>query len=226
MAISTSDLTGLARIRNAALEGFARNGVAATSLRDVAKAAGVSAGLVQHHFATKGALVEAVNDHVVAIATEAFRDLPQRGSPLDVQKELGDRVTAFVAEQPTALLYVARSAADGDETTLQIFDAFVGIAHGLWQNLADHEVLRRDADVTWAALHGVVLVLGTVLFREAIDRHLPESFFAPEQLERWNATTNALFRQGMYRTQGAGGSADAKGAARKRGSSEDRSDRS
>ena len=200
MVTATSDLTGLARIRNAALEGFARNGVRATSLRDVAKAAGVSPGLVQHHFATKDALVRAVNDYVVAIAADAFSDLPETGSPLEVQKELGDRVTAFVAEQPTALLYVARSAADGDETTLRIFDAFVEIARGLWQRLADHGVLRRDADVTWSALHGVVLVLGTVLFREAIDRHLPESFFAPEELERWNVATNALFRQGMYRT--------------------------
>jgi AcrR family transcriptional regulator len=43
-----SDLSTYARIRNAALEGFATRGVAATSIRDVATAAGVSPGLVQH----------------------------------------------------------------------------------------------------------------------------------------------------------------------------------
>ncbi len=204
MVVATSDLTGLARVRNAALAGFARNGVAATSLRDVAKAAGVSPGLVQHHFATKAALVSAVNDYVVAIATDAFRDVPQGDSPVDVQKELGDRVTAFVAEQPTTLLYVARSVADGDETALQIFDAFVAIARELWRSLAAHGLLREDADVTWTALHPVVFVLGTVLFRDAIERHLPGSFFAPEQLERWNTASSALFRQGVYEPQRAG----------------------
>jgi AcrR family transcriptional regulator len=199
MNMATSDLTGLARIRNAALEGFARDGVAGTSLRDVAKAAGVSPGLVQHHFATKAALVDAVGAHVVGLATEAFGDLPAARNPVDSQKRLGDRVTAFVAEQPAALLYVARAVAEGDKTAAAVFDAFVEIAKGLWQTLADHGLLRDDADITWAALHGVTLILGTVLYQAQIGRHLPEPFTTSEELERWNAAGNALFSEGLYR---------------------------
>jgi AcrR family transcriptional regulator len=206
MSTISSDLTGLARIRNAALELFARDGVAATSIRDVAKQAGVSPGLVQHHFSTKAALVEAVNEHVVAIATDAFSDLPESGTPVDVQQELGDRVTAFVREHPSALLYVARSAADRDDAALGIFDAFVAIAENLWRRLADHDLLRPGIDLTWTALHSVVFVLGTVLLKDAVGRHLPEPFFDPEQLERWNAASNALFREGTYRPSPAPGS--------------------
>ncbi len=194
-----SDLTGLARIRNAALEGFARDGVAATSIRDVAKRAGVSPGLVQHHFPTKAALVDAVTEHVVALATEAFSDLSENGSPIEAQQELGDRVTAFVAEHPTAVLYVARSAADGEQAALEIFDAFVAIAREQWRRLDDRGLLRADVDLEWTALHAVVHVLGTLLLKDAIDRHLPAPFFTPAQLERWNAASNALFREGTYR---------------------------
>jgi TetR/AcrR family transcriptional regulator, regulator of cefoperazone and chloramphenicol sensitivity len=199
MGASVSDLTGLARIRNAALESFARDGVAATSIRDVAKGAGVSAGLVQYYFPTKAALAEAVNEHVVAIATDAFSDPSETTSPIEAQQELRDRVTAFVSEHPTAVLYVARSAADGDPAALEIFDAFVAIAQRQWQRLADHDLLRPGTDLTWTALHAVVFVLGTVLFREAVERHLPQPFYTPEQLERWNAASNALFREGSYR---------------------------
>ena len=194
-----SDLTGLARIRNAALEGFARDGVAATSIRDVAKRAGVSPGLVQHHFPTKAALVDAVTEHVVALATEAFSDLPANDSPIEAQQELGDRVTAFVAANPTALLYVARSAADGEPAALEMFDAFVAIAREQWRRLDDRGLLRADVDLEWTALHAVVHVLGTLLLKDAIDRHLPAPFFTPAQLERWNAASNALFREGTYR---------------------------
>jgi AcrR family transcriptional regulator len=201
MEIAASDLTGLARIRNAALESFARDGVAATSIRDVAREAGVSAGLVQHYFATKAALVEAVNGHVVATATDAFSELSESSSPDEAQRELGDRVTAFVREHPTAVLYVARSAADGDRAALEIFDAFIAIARSQWQRLADHDLLRPTTDLTWTALHAVVLVLGTVLLRDAVERHLPQPFYTPEQLERWNAASNALFREGTYRTR-------------------------
>jgi AcrR family transcriptional regulator len=204
MAAAVSDLTSLARIRNAALESFARDGAAATSIRDVAKEAGVSPGLVQHYFATKAALVEAVNGHVVAIATDAFSDLAESSSPVEAQQELGDRVTAFVREHPTAVLYVARAAADGDRAALAIFDAFIAIAQRQWQRLADHDLLRPGTDLTWTSLHAVVLVLGTVLLRGAVERHLPQPFYTPEQLERWNAVSNALFREGTYRTTPAG----------------------
>jgi AcrR family transcriptional regulator len=198
-AAAVSDLTSLARIRNAALQRFAEDGVAATSIRDVAKQAGVSPGLVQHYFANKAALVEAINGHVVALATDLFGDLSESGSPIEAQRELGDRVTEFVREHPTAVRYVARSAADGDEAALEIFDAFVAIAREQWQRLADHDLLRPDADLTWTSLHAVVLILGTVLLEGAVDRHLPQPFFVPEQLERWNEASNALFREGAYR---------------------------
>jgi TetR/AcrR family transcriptional regulator, regulator of cefoperazone and chloramphenicol sensitivity len=46
--VRESDLSTSARIRNAALQGFADKGVSGTTMRDVAAAAGVSTGLVQH----------------------------------------------------------------------------------------------------------------------------------------------------------------------------------
>ncbi len=195
-----SDLTALARIRNGALEGFATNGVAATSIRDVAKRAGVSPGLVQHYFQSKAALVQAVTEYVVEIATDALGGLPEDGSLIDAQQQLGNRVTAAVREHSAALLYVARCAADGESAALQIFDAFVALVREHWQRLADQGLLRPDTDLTWTALQGVVLVLGTALFKDAIERHLPAPVLAPEQLERWNTANNALFRDGAYRT--------------------------
>jgi AcrR family transcriptional regulator len=198
IAVQEGDLTAYARIRNGALAGFANDGFAATSIRSVARAAGVSAGLVQHHFPTKEALRDAVNEYVVAIATQAFSDLPDSGSPEETQQQLGDRVTAFVRDHPTALRYVTRSLADGDQAAIAIFDAFVAIAKTQWQRLAHQGLLRPDADLPWAALHVVVLNLATVLLEQAINRHLPAPLRDPEQLERWNQATTALFREGVY----------------------------
>jgi AcrR family transcriptional regulator len=195
---TTSDLTRYSRIRNAALELFADGGVEATSIRDIAVAAGVSPGLVQRHFTTKAGLRDAINDHVVALATEAFADLPADGDPVQIQQQMGRRVTAFARDNPTALRYVARAVADRDPGALRIFDAFVAISRAQWQRLAEHGKLRPDADIEWGALHVVVLNLGTILMREAIERHLPASFTDPTELERWNQASNALFFQGLY----------------------------
>lgn len=202
MAVNQVDLTSVARIRNAALELFAEKGPRAT-VREVARKAGVSAGLVQHHFPTKAALRDAVNAHVVAIASDFFAVDPGEGPPVVVQRRLGDRVTAFVRENPSALRYVARAVADDDEGALEIFDAFVGIAKDQWEQLADASLLNPEADLTWIPLHVVILNLATVLMSSAISRHLPEPFFSPKQLERWNSASNALFEHGVYRASGA-----------------------
>lgn len=195
-----SDLTTQARIRNAALEGFARDGVAATSIRDVAKAAGVSPGLVQHHFASKAALVAAVNDHVIAIAAAAFGVELDSGAQTDVFQQVGDRITGLVRDNPLALLYVARSTADGEQAALQIFDAFVAIARTQISAMAKEGVIDPDTDLDWLALHSVVYNLGTVLLQQAVSRHLPESFFTDRQLRRWNEATTKLIRRGTYRS--------------------------
>jgi AcrR family transcriptional regulator len=190
------------RICEAALEGFAESGVAATSIRDVAAAAGVSPGLVQHHFATKDKLREAVNEYVVARAAETFAELPSGDSAEEIQKELGDRVTSWAREHPEALLYVARLTADGDPSALEIFDAFVGIADHQWRQLAEEGLLRPDVDLHWAALQAIVLILGSALFERAIGRHLTSPWRNPEQLERWNRANSELFRRGLYAGQG------------------------
>ena len=198
MVVRNADLTTRARIRNAALEGFARDGVAATSIRDVAAAAGVSPGLVQHHFATKGGLRDAVNEYVIAIAREAFSDVPGAGSPT-AYRELGRRITETIREHPTAFIYVARSLAEGDEAAAGVFDAFVDIAETQLGRLRDEGLLNPDIDLEWAALEGVIYCLGTLLFEHAVSRRLGQPFFTDAALERWDEASNELHWRGLNR---------------------------
>lgn len=199
MLVRDTDLTTSARIRNAALEGFASRGVAATSIRQVAQAAGVSAGLVQHHFGTKAGLRQAVDEYVTAVAVEAFRDVDAL-ELADPVRELGDRVASVVRDHPTALLYVARSVAEGDEAGLALFDTFVALAREQWGRLAHDDRLHAGVDVEWAALHIVIFNLATVSFETAISRTLGEPFASPREVERWNEATRDLFQRGVFRS--------------------------
>ena len=60
---SVDDLTATARIRDAAIEQFGQHGFG-VGLRAIAKAAGVSAALVIHHFGSKDGLRKACDDYV------------------------------------------------------------------------------------------------------------------------------------------------------------------
>jgi AcrR family transcriptional regulator len=193
---ASSDLTGYARIRNAALECFARHGFEASSVRAIARTAGVSPGLVQHHFPTKALLRGAVNAHVVALATAPFADLQLPTADADPFEELGKRITRLLGEHPDALRYTARATLEGDEAALELFGAFVAIARSQWHALAREGRLRADLDLEWAALHPVIFNLGVVLFREAIERHLAEPPFSAQGLERLNVAMTTLQRLG------------------------------
>jgi len=196
--VRESDLTAAARIRNAALERFAEAGVADTSIRDVARAAGTSAGLVQHHFKTKARLRRAVDEYVTSIVVGALGDASELEGFADPIQAAGDRITAFVAANPTALRYVGRALVDGDRAGRRVFDALVEVILANLRRLADEGSLHDDLDLEWAAMHLVIFNLATVLFESAIDDKLPSPLFGSEQLRRWNIATTELYRRGMF----------------------------
>jgi AcrR family transcriptional regulator len=186
------------RIRNAALKSFATYGASATSLRTVAEAAGVSVGLVQHHFANKAGLVKAVDDYVLGVVIAVIAQ-PMSGPPADSLNEMGNRVTQFVAEYTDILDYFGRALIDGSPLGVMIFDTLVGNGTARWHQRIERGETRPDVDLTWAAINSLVLALGTLILRTHVERHLPEPLATPAQLERWEASVNTLLRNGLFR---------------------------
>jgi AcrR family transcriptional regulator len=181
------------RIRLAALEAFARDGVEATSIRDVATAAGVSPGLVQHYFPSKADLRAAVNAHVTDIARTALETRPVEG---DVIADISARLTALVADNFTALRYVARGVGESDDAALAIFDALTQLCRDQLTALQRHGLLREGIDLEWAALHTVLINLATVMLEPGISRQLSQPFLTKRQVQRWKDATTALFTAG------------------------------
>jgi AcrR family transcriptional regulator len=71
-------MTGKERKRsilNAARDLFARNGFKGTSVREIARAAGVSEALLYKHFASKEALYKELHDHAIKISKIRLKEL-------------------------------------------------------------------------------------------------------------------------------------------------------
>ena len=119
---SAEDLTARARIRDAALRLFAERGLDGTTIRDIARAAGVSGGLIRHHFGSKDDLRAACDsyalDQIMRIKEQAVLE-GQLANP------------AFMsAAHPTVLLtlrYLARSLVDGSPAAAAMFDEMVAL---------------------------------------------------------------------------------------------------
>jgi AcrR family transcriptional regulator len=184
------------RISVAAMKCFASFGAQAAGLRLVAKTAGVSVGLLQHHFRTKSALIEAVDQELITILRQAA---PLSSPPADPVADVGHRLTTLIAEHPDAVDYLARVLIDDQHTGREIFDLLFDIGTSQWDSLQAQGSVRPDLDPTWGALNPLVLVLGTLILRSHIERKLPESLASPDQLQTWEAALNSLISGGQLR---------------------------
>ncbi|MBN9744437.1 TetR/AcrR family transcriptional regulator [Amycolatopsis sp. A1MSW2902] len=70
------DLTARARIRDAAMRHFGEHGFERATIRGIAVEAGVSLGLVRHHFGSKQALREACDAHLIKLLRELNDQVP------------------------------------------------------------------------------------------------------------------------------------------------------
>ncbi|MBJ6639731.1 TetR/AcrR family transcriptional regulator [Streptomyces sp. DHE7-1] len=113
------------RILSAAREEFSERGYEKTSVRGIAKAAGVDSALVHHYFGTKEQIFEAS----VAVAFAPALEAPDAIAEVPLA-EVGERLTRFllgVWENPTTrtpLLAILRSAVN-NETAAAVFRRLV-----------------------------------------------------------------------------------------------------
>lgn len=118
-SIPESDLTAVARIRNAALLRFARDGFG-TGLRTIAADAGVTAGLIAHHFGSKDGLRRACDTEVLRLTEEVKRSSTYFGGPTDLMTQMSQ-----VEEYIPATAYAMRSLMEGGELATTLMDLFV-----------------------------------------------------------------------------------------------------
>jgi AcrR family transcriptional regulator len=167
---AVEDLTARARIRDAALRLFAERGVDGATIRDIARAAGVSGGLVRHHFGSKDDLRAACDAYalvqIVRIKEQAVLD-----------GRIGD-VGFMSAAHPTILLtfrYFARSLVDGSPAAASMFEEMVGLTEA-W--LARHYPGEVADPRGYAALL-VGMETGLLAMHDQLSRSLGADIFSP-----------------------------------------------
>ncbi|MEU6139856.1 TetR family transcriptional regulator [Streptomyces sp. NPDC047081] len=147
------------RILTVAREEFSERGYEKTSVRGIAKAAGVDSALVHHYFGTKEQVFEAAIEVAFAPALNAPEAVAE--GPLD---GVGERLTRFIFgvwENPTTrtpLLAIVRSAVN-NEAAAAVFRRLV--ASQLLRRIAaqlDHPDAELRAELAAAQLVGCAML--------------------------------------------------------------------
>jgi TetR/AcrR family transcriptional regulator, regulator of cefoperazone and chloramphenicol sensitivity len=191
------DLTGKARIREAALELFAANGVAATSLRAVAQGAEVSPALVVHHFGSKDGLCRAVDEAVVKRVELALSEVPIEAPGDELLEGRGEMIVALLRSQPVLCDYIGRALAEDTDASAALF-------HRLFESasrdraLVEAGAIRAESDPFWRTIQQMLLVVGPLMMRRLIERELGGSLLGKGNFERWMLANTDLLQHGLY----------------------------
>jgi TetR/AcrR family transcriptional regulator, regulator of cefoperazone and chloramphenicol sensitivity len=164
------DLTARVRIRDAALTHFAEEGYERTTIRAIARTAGVSHGMLRHHFGSKFDLRAECDDYVFQVLhrlNTVLVDIPSAADP------------SLQSSRPL-WRYAARTLIEGSPTAGPIFDELVVMtARRLAQSNDPDSVRANDQNRTQAALLAA-MASAIPLFQEHLSRVLGIDIFSSE----------------------------------------------
>lgn len=191
----SEDLTARARIRDAAIAAFGRNGFDTVSMRTIAADAGVSAALIVHHFGDKQALRTACDDYVVNVFTDENHELIDAPATDRIRTALNDleRYGPFID-------YLGRMLVDGSPAADRLFDGILAGTRSMLDDQREAGLLMPMSDHEMTTLLIVLMGLGPVVMRAQIARALGQDHLSPAGLLRATLPTMELLTHGIYAT--------------------------
>jgi TetR/AcrR family transcriptional regulator, regulator of cefoperazone and chloramphenicol sensitivity len=176
---SQADLTARARIREAAIALFAEKGIAATTIRDIAQAAGVSSGLLRHHFGSKEGLRDACDEYALNQITA-----------LGIQFTETNLLSRITPEIMRLQQYAIRSVMDGSPNALATFDRALEYGE-YWLERSDVEVADPKAYLAVIS----VMKMSMFVMRDLLSHALGESVDEPAGWARVLSASIEIFSQ-------------------------------
>lgn len=165
---SSEDLTARARIRDAAVECFGQRGFD-VSVRVIAEHAGVSPGLVVHHYGSKARLREVCDDHVRRVITEVKAETLTEPSS---QTFLHQMTT--VDQYAPILGYVLHSLQTGGPLAVSMYELMVEDAERYLALGEETGVIRPSRDPAGRARWAISSGLGSLLLHVALRHPGPD----------------------------------------------------
>ncbi|GII94043.1 TetR/AcrR family transcriptional regulator [Sinosporangium siamense] len=159
------DLTTRARIRDAALRHFGEHGYEGATTRAIAETAGVSPGLLRHHFGSKQALREACDAHLVKLITRINEQVGAESEATGVN-HLAMSMAAIGPYQR----YMARALTEG--WAEPVFDAMVQMGEQWLIRLDERRSDPPLADRRSRAAVGTAMALAVGLLPKHLSRVL------------------------------------------------------
>ena len=192
------DRTTRAVIRDEALRLFAEYGPDGVTVRQIAAAAGVSPGLVIHHFGSKDGLREAVDGHVLAMFGAMLTELTT--SELYEPGAAGSLAEAVVKHLPPGSpvpAYLRRLLLAGGDSGRELFRRLYQGSQSALEAMSQAGLAARGED---PAVRAAILLsndLAVLLLREHLTDVVGDDPLSAEGMARWGRELLTIYAAGL-----------------------------
>ncbi len=200
MGLMPDDRTLRAVIRDEALRLFADRGADAVSIRQIATAAGVSPGLIVHHFGSKEGLREAVNQYVLAVFDRMLSEMTSAGPQLHDPVSSGSVAELILAHLPAGSPvpgYLRRLLLDGSESGRELFARLFTLSARTLDSLAAAGLADPGRDPAVRAAFLLVNDLAVLLLRDQLTNVLGTDPLSGDGLTRWASEVLHIYGTGL-----------------------------
>jgi len=168
------DRSTRARIRDSAIDCFAELGIAATTVRKVAAAAGVSTGLVIHYFGSMDGLRAECDDYIAADIRQRKTEALSTGPGADPLAAMRD------SKVGSLMRYLARVLAEDSPSVNTLVDEMVADAEEYLQQGVENGTLRPSTDPRGQAAVLTMWSLGALVLHRHLERMLGVDITDPD----------------------------------------------
>jgi AcrR family transcriptional regulator len=195
------DRTARAVIRDEALRLFAARGPDAVTVRQIAAAAGISPGLVLHHFGSKAGLREAVDQHVLGLFDLMLGELtgeavPDLSDPA-ASGSLAEAIAAHLPADSPVPAYLRRLLLAGDEAGRVLFRRLFGLSARTLDALVAAGLAAPGADPAVRAAFLLSNDLAVLLLREQLADALGTDPLSGAGMARWGREMLVIYGAGL-----------------------------
>lgn len=192
-------LKGRDRLIMVAMQLFAERGFDGVTVRDIAKEAGVSIGLINHHFDSKEGLRAAVDAHFLERTSKAISRASREMANSDLDKVAEYQrnwIRQYADEWPSFAAYLRRAITENSDWGEHLFrEYFDSVSKMIMRSDADG-CIADEADRLWLPLLYMFMLIGPLMLDPYIKAMMGKSTYDPEMWGRFQKALRHLFWNG------------------------------
>jgi AcrR family transcriptional regulator len=177
-----------------AIEAFARDGFAKTSLRSIAKEAGVSPALVVHYFGSRDELIQQCISRSLGLWVAEKTELVDNSLSMALKQWQGS-----VAKHGQKLEFFRQVLIHGGDHANSLFSRMVQEAQLMLEAQAAQGKLKKLESLPDIALLMALHGLAPLVLRDQVNAHLGGDFLTPELAEPLAKANLEIYRKGIYK---------------------------